>query len=182
MDLKELFVLDNDIIRLIKPKIEELLLSFYNVEASFKKGFQNKKVGANSDNVIYYYSLPNSNIGLPKRDSFYDSGTQTMVYEETQTLESTFQFNSLVLKNPTITANDLLVYVRTIMLHLDFINHLKDNGLGVYKPTDIRNGWFETDNAGYEDNPSFDVTFQHELVTTSTTNEISQFDHIIERV
>lgn len=175
-------MLDNNIIRLIKPKIEEYLLSLYGVTAIFKQGFQPKKVGANSGNVVYYYFIPNKNYGLPKRESYYDITTGVMNYREKQILESTLQFNSLVPSTSDLTANDLLVYTRNILLHSDFIEYLNTSGLGVYKPTSIRNGWFSTDNDGYENNPSFDVTFQHELITTSTTNFVSQIIQTIERV
>ena len=175
-------MLDNNIIRLIKPKIEAYLLDLYGVTAVFKQGFQPKKVGANTGNVVYYYFIPNHNYGLPKRESYYDSDSQSMLYKETQLLESTLQFNSLVPLDSELTANDLLVYTRNILLYSDFLTYLNDNGLGVYKPTSIRNGWFSTDNDGYENNPSFDVTFQHELVTTSTTNFVSQIEQTLERV
>lgn len=175
-------MLSNDIIRVIKPKIEELLLSFYGVEANFKKGFQSVKVGANSDKVVYYHQLQSKNVGLVKRDSFYDSDTQTTIYNEIQVLETTFQINSLVPKSSNITASDLVTYVRAIFTHLDFIDYLSANNLSVYKPSTIRSGWFETDNGGYEDNPSFDVVFQHELITNATSKSINQYDINLERI
>ena len=175
-------MLNNDIIRIVKPKLEEMLLELYLVEAKFKQGFQRLKVGANIDNVVYYYPTANTNIGLPKRSSFFDNDSGKMNYQEKQILETTFQINSLVPENDIITATDLLVYVRIIFEHLDFINYLKDNNLSIYKPTAIRSGWFETDNGGYENNPSFDVTFHHEQVTNSFTNFVSKFENIFERI
>lgn len=175
-------MLSNDIIRLIKPKIEELLNTFYGIDASFKKGFQSKKVGANSDSVVYYHQLESKNLGLPKRKNYYNVDTGYMEYKEKQIIETTFQINSLVPKNPTITASDLVAYVRAIFTHLVFIDYLNANKLSVYKPTSIRSGWFESDNGGYEDNPSFDVTFQSELITDTTSNTISLNELNLKRI
>lgn len=175
-------MLDNNIIRLSKPKIEELLLQFFTINAKIIKGFQSNKVGADSGVVIYYHAITNKNMGLPKRDSTYNSGVEEMEYTEKQILESTFQFNALVPKGSDITASDVLTSTRIVINHLDFIEHIQENNLSVYKPTIIRSGWFESDNGGYEDNPSFDVTFQHEQITTTIINSISEFEANIERV
>lgn len=174
--------MSNDIIRVIKPKIEELLLQFYTVEAKFKKGFQRLKVGANSESVVYYHQIDNKEIGLPKRENIYYSDSGVMEYKEIQIIETTFQINSLVPKGSDITASDLVTYVRKIFTHLQFIDFLNSNGLSVYKPTTIRNGWFESDNGGYEDNPSFDVTFQHQLVTNATSGIITEYENNFKRI
>ncbi len=174
--------MSNDIIRVIKPEIERLLLQFYSVEASFKKGFQRLKVGANKDSVVYYHQIENKNVGLPKRENIYNSDTETMEYKEIQIIETTFQINSLVPKDSNITASDLVAYVRAIFTHLQFIDFLNSNGLSVYKPTTIRNVWFESDNGGYEDNPSFDVTFQHQLVTNATSGIITEYENNFKRI
>lgn len=178
-------MLDYDIVDIIRPAIISFMQSRFNTTIEFKAGNQPLKVGTNSAPTVYWYSLPTKRYGSPRRRSFWDEANTQMRYEETQILETTFQLNALVkqdVNNLTITANDLLTQVSFIMQSQEFLDRLNTNNLSIYRITEIRNTYFESDNGGYEDNPSFDVVIQHNQTITSDINHINRFEDNTRRV
>ncbi len=178
-------MLDYDLIDIIRPAIVDLVNTKFNQTIDFKAGFQPDKVGTNLGATAYWYSLPTKRYGSPLRDSYWDNDNQVMRYTEKQTIETNLQINTLVkqdVNNLTITANDLANMVAFVMQSTDFLDILRSNNLCIYRITEVRNPYFNSDNDGYEDNPSFDVTFQHEQTITSDIPIIETFEENIRRV
>jgi hypothetical protein len=138
-----------------------------------KQAFQPTQQGANTQPTAYLYKIGDEPRGWPYREEVWDEPNSRMVHRELQKYETTFQFSALATQDPKTpqqyTASDILNLVRYCLQSAAAIAAFEAQGVGVLRVGQVRNPYFMDDRARFEASPSFDVTFTHTQVITSTS-------------
>lgn len=141
--------------------------------------------GINTGDTVYFQKLFNKRHGHTGRSNYWDLLTSTMVYTETQVIETTFQINALVRQNPSSlgnTASDIVNYAAAIMSSTKMLKTLQAAGVGIYRITEVRNPYFIDDRGQYEASPNFDFTLTHNLDIITTAPIIELIDYNFTRI
>lgn len=148
-----------------------------------KQAFQPTLQGANSGPTAYLYKVGDRRVGFPYRADVWDQAHGVMVHTELQQYETTFQFSALATQDPNTpaqyTASDILNLVASILQSTASIAAFEAQGVGILRVTDVRNPYFLDDRQRNEACPSFDATFAHKQVVTSTSPIITEYEYQI---
>lgn len=179
-------MLDNQIFINIIAALKAGLLAQSITDVVIKQNFQPVQQGANIGPTLYIHKLGDHRYGWLERTDVWDQDLATIVHTERQLYESMFQITALSIQNPALitqkTASDLANIAAGIMQSDVTRQTLTNQGLNIYRITDIRNPYFVDDKDRFEASPSFDFTLQHEQVIISTTPAVDEFTLDIERV
>lgn len=175
---------DNSLIALFG---NALLSGFTDIGISVNlvQAYEPTNQGANSAATVYFQKLLNKRYGFTGRNSRWDTLTNTMIYDETQVIETTFQINALVRQNPSslsYTASDIVNFAAAIMSSSKMIRTLQAAGVGIYRITEIRNPYFVDDRGQYEASPSFDFTLSHNQDIITTAPIVQSIDYNFTRI
>lgn len=176
-------MLDYEIIQIFRPIIIDGL-SGQGISSKVLMNYQPTKQGK-KDNEVYFFIVNDRNVGSVERIQYWDSDLETMVYNQSQTKETTFQINTLVKQDPanlTITSKDLCTYVHMILQSKKCLDILKQNNIGILKVTEIRNTPFEDGDGNWAYNPNFDFTITHKHTLSGELPTIDNFNDDIKRV
>lgn len=158
---------------------------FQNVK--IKQSFQPRNQGANTDPTLYIHKLGDHRYGFLQRTDIWDAETESIIHKETQIYESMFQITALSIQDPALwetqpTASDIANAAAAVMQSDRTVSALFEEGISIYRITDVRNPYFVDDRVRFEASPFFDFTLQHEQVIISTTPIVDDVELIIERV
>ncbi len=137
---------DNSLIKIFLPIINQGLISngFNNV--TVKQSYQPTMQGININPCVYFFKISNKRYGYLARYDKWNNESSTMIHNENQYYESTWQVQALVLQNPsdlTIpTASDLVNEVACIMQSDNTRYILNQSGIGILRIQDISNPYF----------------------------------------
>jgi hypothetical protein len=116
--------------------------------------------------AIYFFPISDNPYGWQGRAGQYDSGSNEVIYQETQRYETTYQVTALAPSDPNDlslpTPKDLVSLARMIIGSQKFVSAMTAQKVGVQRPTPIRNPFFNNDRDQFEASPSFDFTVSHE--------------------
>lgn len=161
-------------------------LARYGVtDIDVKQGYQPTSQGRVT-RCIYYWSIGDTPEGAQYRKVTPGAGGELMTTAETQIIVSQYQIGALVPVDindvAQKTAKDLTVLAQMVVKSQPFIQAMTKAGVGVRKPSDIRNPKFVNDQDQYEAEPSFDCTFTHKQVIIQTTDSTERVELNIHRV
>jgi len=162
-------MLDNQLIQLFRPLIQNGLISNGYPNVTVKQNYQPTQQGVNTGPTVYFNKISDRRYGFLKREDVYNTNTNQMVHTESQWYETTFQISALVIQDPkniSYTASDLVNIVAMIMQSDATRIALLNGGAGIYRITDVRNPYFLDDQDRWEASPSFDFTLTHEQVSS----------------
>jgi hypothetical protein len=137
------------------------------------QAFQPTMEGVNSQPTAYLFKVGDRRFGFPYRSDIWDMPTSRMIHTELQQYETTLQFSALAAQSPVTpaqyTASDILNLIAYCLQSADAVATLEAQGVGILRVTDIRNPYFTDDYQRNEACPSFDATFTHKQIISSTT-------------
>ena len=170
---------DNSLIQIFLPIINSGLIADGFTSVTVKQSNQPTMQGINTNPTVYFFKVSNKRYGYLARYDKWDSINSTMVHNENQYYETTFQVAALVLQNPkdlTIpTASDLVNEVACIMQSDNTRYILNQSGIGILRIQDISNPYFFDDRDNFEASPSFNFTLTYENFRVSTSPIINSF-------
>jgi len=173
-------MMDNDLIRLFLPIINNGLIADGFTGVTVKQGNQPTQQGVSSLPTVYFYKLFDKRYGFLKRDDEWDMINEVMVHTEIQQYETTFQISTLVIQRPTTpyqyTASDLVNEVAAIMQSDTARETLLQSDVGILRVSEIRNPYFTDDRDQYEASPSFDFTVTHKQIRVSTSPVVESLE------
>jgi len=175
---------DNDIIQIFLPIINTALIADGFTDVIVKQANQPTQQGVNTTPSLYFFKVGNKRYGFLGRNDVWDAMSSQMVHKESQYIESTWQFQALVLQNPLTpnqyTASDLVNEAASIMQSDNTRAILNNSGIGILRISDVTNPYFVDDRDNFEASPSFNFTLvyqnirvsQNPIIDTFTTNVI----------
>lgn len=175
---------DNDIIQIFLPIVNTALIADGFTDVIVKQANQPTQQGVNTTPSLYFFKVGNKRYGFLGRNDVWDTMSSQMVHKESQYIESTWQFQALVLQNPLTpnqyTASDLVNEAASIMQSDNTRAILNNSGIGILRISDVTNPYFVDDRDNFEASPSFNFTLvyqnirvsQNPIIDTFTTNVI----------
>lgn len=163
-------MLDNQLIQLFVPIIQQGLIAAGYTNITTKAAYQPTQQGINTNATVYFFKLYDHRYGFLKRQDVWNANTNQMIHTETQNYETTFQISALVIQDPkniSYTASDLVNTVAQIMQSDATRQTLLNGGVGIYRITEVRNPYFVDDKGRFEASPSFDFTLTHQQISTT---------------
>jgi len=153
---------DRDIIKVFLPLLNAGLTA-NGISATVKQSFQPTEEGAESDASLYFFKVGDKRIGSPLRKSEWDTLLGKEIDTDVQLHEATWQLSAWVRQTPssTVTASDVLATAGMIMQGAQFIEAVKEYGIGILRITDIRNPYFKDDRDQFQASPSFDFVISY---------------------
>ena len=91
---------DNQLIQLFLPIINAGLTADGFTGVQVKQANQPTQQGINTAPTVYFYKVNGKRYGFLGRWDAWNTNTSTMVHNENQYMESTFQISALVLQSP----------------------------------------------------------------------------------
>lgn len=177
---------DNDLIRVFLPIISGGLTSAGMTEVKVKQANQPTQQGANTAPTVYFTKLFDKRYGFVRMKDTWDVDLGTMLHEEVQQYETTFQINALVRQSPTTpnqyTASDLVNEVASILQSESSIVALRESDVGILRITEVRNPYLPDDRDQFESSPSFDFVLTHEQRRTKINPVIDSYNYRIKRI
>ena len=174
---------DNSLIQLFLPIINAGLIADGFTGVTVKQANQPTQQGIQTNPAIYFFKVGDKRYGYLGRLDEWDQVHSTMVHNESQYYESTWQVSALVLQNPTTpnqyTASDLVNEVASIMQSDMTRDILNQSGVGILRVMDLINPYFVDDRDNFEASPSFDFVLTYENIRPSTSPIISEFNGTI---
>ena len=167
-------MLDNALIALIITTIQsQLITAGLPNNLIIKQAYQTTQQGTPKVPTAFLYKIGDHRFGWPKRGDVWDSIGMSMVHQEIQAYQTTFQMSALSIQNPLTptqyTASDILNTIVYILQSSVTIDTLEAQDVGIMRIMDIRNPYFMDDTQNFEASPSFDFTLRHNQIITSTT-------------
>lgn len=170
-----------ELIRIFRPLIIDGLTSVGIENVGVFMGYQPTKQGA-TDRAVYFHAVSDILKGYPKKSDFFDNDTGKMMHEEAQLIEATFQINTIVKFNETLSSTDLAYYVSAILQRDSTIQTLASFGIGLYHIGEIRKMYFKNFNDENEAETSFDIVLQYERKIINEVGVISSKKIILKGV
>jgi hypothetical protein len=167
-------MLDNALIALIITTIQgQLITAGLPNNLIIKQAFQATQQGVPKVPTAFLYKIGDHRFGYPQRSDVWNSGSMTMVHQETQAYQTTFQMSALSIQNPLTptqyTASDILNAIAYILQSSVTVDTLEAQDVGIMRIMDIRNPYFLDDTQNFEASPSFDFVLRHNQIITSTS-------------
>lgn len=174
---------DNVLIKLVIETIiaQEIIAGIPELPVS--QAFQPTQQGVNKAATAYMHKLGDRRIGSPYRADVYDPVQSLEIHTELQQYETDFQFSVLSTQDPSDTtqktASDIVNLIAYILQSSATIAALEARGVGVLRIQEIRNPYFKDDRDRFESNPSFDITFTHKQIISSSIPILQTTEFII---
>jgi hypothetical protein len=169
---------------LIRAELLKGLARYGVMDMPVKQGYQPTTQGR-LDKCIYFWALPDIPEGWQYRKHKADEGGQIST-TETQIIATSYQMGALIPDDPSDadqkTAKDITVLARMVVQSQPFIIAMTKAGVGVRRPSEVRNPQFVNDQDQYELQPSFDFTVTHKQVIIQLTDSIYSTEFNIHRV
>lgn len=142
--------------------------------------FQATQQGINTQPTAYMHKVGDRRVGYPRAASVWSTVSGTMVHQELQQYETTFQMSALSTQNPAnsiqYTASDILNLIAAILQSSAAVATFETQNVGILRVEDIRNPYFTDDRQRYEASPSFDFVMTHKQIINSTNPIIQSVD------
>lgn len=168
----------------ISRAIVAVLAPVFTGIAQVRQGFQPTTTNTPSTPLVFFTDIAHVRMGTLQRLEYWN-GT-TMVHEERQRMESTYQVNALSIQNPNTpnipTAYDLVKLATDTLQSSVTITNLLAKDIQVLKITDIRSGYSIDDHGQYEQNPSADFILTYNTVKITSMPVIDEFTNTIIRI
>jgi hypothetical protein len=172
-------MLDNQLLQLFLPIIKQGLIdrsatypALANVKV--KKSYQPTQTGTPSGPTVFVHKLFDFADGFTKRSDQYVAIDDKQIHTELQRYETHYQVDALVTQDPrdlnSLTASDVVNFVRQILQSSATIETLVQNEVGIYRIGEIRNPYFSDDRDQFEASPSFDFVLTHNQVYSNEVN------------
>lgn len=177
-------MLDNQLIQVFLPIIDAGLIAdgFSNVDVIAAN--QPTQQGIPTGPTVYFFKIGDKRYGYLDRSDTWDG--VNMIHTEIQYYETTFQFSSLVIQDPTTpnqyTASDLVNEVAAIMQSDATRQTLYNNNIAILRIQSVSNGYFTDDRDTFEASPIFEIVFVHTQDRVSMGNPVSDVELGIYRV
>ena len=169
---------------LIRAELLKGLARYGVMDIPVKQGYQPKTQGR-LDKCIYFWALPDIPEGWQYRKHKADEAGQIST-TETQIIATSYQVGALIPDDPSDasqkTAKDITVLARMVVQSQPFVIAMTKAGVGVRRPSEVRNPQFVNDQDQYEFQPSFDFTVTHKQVIIQLTDSIDSTEFNIHRV
>lgn len=174
-----------ELVALIRSQLLAGLARYGVSNLPVKQGYQPTTQGRVTE-CVYFWLLSDNPEGAQYRDQVTDPGTLQLTTRETQNIASTFQIGALIPDDPTkenqLTAKDITVMCRQIVLSQPFLQALTTKNAGMRRPTEIRNPTFLNEESQFEYRPSFDFTVTHKQSIMQLTDSITSVEFNLHRV
>lgn len=175
---------EKDLDKLIRAELLKGLARYGVTDIQVKQGYQPTTQGR-LDKCIYFWALPDNPEGWQYRKHKVNEGGEIST-TETQNIASTYQVGALIPDDPQDdiqrTAKDMTVLARMVVQSQPFVIAMTKAGVGVRRPSEVRNPQFVNDQDQYEFQPSFDFTVTHKQVIIQLTDSIDSVEFNIHRV
>lgn len=175
---------EKDLDKLIRAELLKGLARYGVTDIPVKQGYQPTTQGR-LDKCIYFWALPDIPDGWQYRKHKTDEAGQIRT-TETQVIASSYQVGALIPDDPSDsnqkTAKDITVLARMVVQSQPFVIAMTKSGVGVRRPSEVRNPQFVNDQDQYEFQPSFDFTVTHKQVIMQLTDSIDSTEFNIHRV
>lgn len=178
---------DSEIIAVFRPVLLAQLQARGYSTIKVLQMMQPKQQGATTVPTIYFQRIGQGRRGWQDRKTIKTTGTagDPMAHTERQWFETMFQFNALAPNYPDgsgSAAGDLIDIAHMVWQSDIMRKALASAGLGMYRPSDIRQNWFVDDQDRNEADPSFDVVITNRKALTSQTPSVKSINPDIYRV
>lgn len=179
-------MLDNNLIRLFLPIIQDGLILDGYTNVIVKQSNQPTQQGINLAPTVYFFKIGDRRYGFLYRKDDWIEETEQMIHTEIQQYETTFQISSLVLQKPLnpylYTASDLINEVAAILQSDRSRAILMSADVGILRVTDVVNPYFVDDRDQFEASPSFTFVLTHKQTRVIEGPVINSFEYNIKRV
>jgi hypothetical protein len=166
-------MLENQLIQVFRPLLLAGLSAQGFNDVQLIKQNQPTQQGRANGRVIYFSQISDKPYGFQQRDDYAEEGEPLMVHEEKQSYETTFQFTTYAEQDPadinSVTAADLAKLAALLLQNETALATYKAANIQILRISDITQLYIVNDQDEYEQQPSFNLTFKHELVTTSSS-------------
>lgn len=170
--------------KLIRAELLKGLARYGVTDMPVKQGYQPTTQGR-LDKCIYFWALTDIPEGWQYRKHKADEAGQIST-TETQIIATSYQVGALIPDDPSDasqkTAKDITVLARMVVQSQPFVIAMNKAGVGVRRPSEVRNPQFVNDQDQYEFQPSFDFTVTHKQVIIQLTDSIESVEFNIHRV
>lgn len=170
--------------KLIRAELLKGLARYGVTDMPVKQGYQPTTQGR-LDKCIYFWALPDIPEGWQYRKHNVNEASQIET-TETQIIATSYQVGALIPDDPSDasqkTAKDITVLARMVVQSQPFVIAMTKAGVGVRRPSEVRNPQFVNDQDQYEFQPSFDFTVTHKQVIIQLTDSIESVEFNIHRV
>lgn len=170
--------------KLIRAELLKGLARYGVMDMPVKQGYQPTTQGR-LGKCIYFWALPDIPEGWQYRKHKADEAGQIST-TEIQIIATSYQVGALIPDDPSDsnqkTAKDITVLARMVVQSQPFVIAMTKAGIGVRRPSEVRNPQFVNDQDQYEFQPSFDFTVTHKQVIIQLTDSIESVEFNIHRV
>ena len=143
--------------------------------------------------TVFMEKITDKRYGFPRMADVWNADLEILQHIHKQNIETTIQLSAIAPRitngitgttssNLTATSSDVLQYVADALQNTNAVEYFQTLGAGVLRVTDVRNGYFISDEDRNTANVSFDLTVLHERVTITQQAEVATFDFDIKRV
>ena len=158
-------MLDNQLIKIFLPIINNGLIGEGLVNVSVRQNYQPTNQGIKSGQSVYFFKVSDERRGTVGVREKFDALNSLMIREEITSYESTFQVSAYSIQDPTdtdqLTASDLVNVVSEILQRENTVQTLTANSIGILRIGQIRNPYFINERNNFEASPSFDFVLSH---------------------
>lgn len=148
------------------------------------QGWQPTTQGTPDGPTLTFYVIGEVDYGSPARRDIWNPATEAFDHLQVQVRETTVQVNGLI---PSVAVgaeqpDEMLARFRAHLRSDPGLTALRQRGLSILRPRDIRHVNTMGDGGQPEVQPSFDVTFRHSDILLLSTPPVTSTDVNIERV
>lgn len=149
--------------------------------------------GIDNGYMVTMEKIADKRYGYPRMADIWNTELEILQHVYKQLIETTIQISAIA---PRITngitgtvsgalvatSSDVLQYVADALQNGNSVDYFRDLGAGILRVTDVRNGYFISDEERNTANVSFDLVVLHERVTITQQAEVATFEFNIRRV
>jgi hypothetical protein len=178
---------DNALFILLRGQILPGLSERGFVNVRVEQNYQPIQHGRPNASTVFVTKILDKRHGSRRIDERFDKELEEVVREESQVVESTFQFAALISERDPAndaeeTASDLLKATAAILQSPDFIDAIGKTGVQILRITDIRSTPIDNDRNRFEFEPSFDAVLTHTDVFRKTIPALDRISSGIYRI
>lgn len=179
-------MLDNPLFSLIRSVVTNGLLQFSDLTVVVARDYQPTQQGMTTGPAVYIHVIGDNRYGHPLKKDVWNEDNQQMEHTESVIMETTFQVNARILVNPAdttqVTASDLVNLVAQILQSDIAISTFREQNIGIYRITSVRQTYIQNDKDRNEISPSFDFTVTHDRSLQYVNNVVQTIEPGVYRV
>ena len=148
------------------------------------QNYQQTQQGKRIEPTVYIHKLFHHRYGWRKNSAKFNPLTLRMERETMQTIETTFQINTVKEYQPLdpCSAGDMAEIVAETMSDPEFLQLMRAGGARILRITDVRNDMLVNAQGHNQPTPSFDVVVTHENKFSKVVPGIRKFAADVKRV